>query len=118
MRISRLAQFGVDNFLSVITVRKTTSEGRKFLGTTADFLLLYAKDHERTKYNQLYIERSEEAESRYDQLMLTDGTIRPATEGEMSGTDPLPVGGRLFRVDNITSSRPAGEGDVREFEYK
>jgi adenine-specific DNA-methyltransferase len=110
--------FGVDNFLSVITVRKTTSEGRKFLGTTADFLLLYAKDHERTKYNQLYIERSEEAESRYDQLMLSDGTIRPATEGEMSGTDPLPVGGRLFRVDNITSSRPAGEGDVREFEYK
>ncbi len=110
--------FGVENFLSVITVRKTTSEGRKYLGTTADFLLLYAKDHERTKYHQLYIERSDEAESRYDQLMLDDATIRPASDGEMGGTDPLPAGARLFRVDNITSSRPAGEGDVRELEYK
>jgi adenine-specific DNA-methyltransferase len=110
--------FGTENFLSVITVRKTTSEGRMYLGTTADFLLMYARDNERTKYRQLYGEKSEEAESRYDQVMLSDGTYRPAAEGEMAGTEPLPPGGRLFRVDNITSSRPAGEGDVREFEYE
>ncbi|HTG59017.1 MAG TPA: DNA methyltransferase, partial [Terriglobia bacterium] len=109
--------FGSENFLSVITVRKTTSEGRTYLGTTADFLLLYAKDHGQTKYRQLFSEKSEEAESRYDQVMLLDSTYRPATEGEMAGTEPLPPGARLFRVDNITSSRPAGEGDVREFEY-
>ena len=110
--------FGAENFLSVITVRKTTSEGRIYLGTTADFLLMYAKDHERTKYRQLYAERTEEAESRYDQVMLAEGTIRPATEDETAGTEPLPAGARIFRVDNITSSRPAGEGDVREFEYQ
>jgi adenine-specific DNA-methyltransferase len=110
--------FKSENFLSVITVRKTTSEGRTYLGTTADFLLLYAKDHERTKYRQLFAEKSEEAESRYDQVMLSGGTTRPALEGEMAGTEPLPSGARLFRVDNITSSRPAGEGDVREFDYE
>ncbi len=110
--------FGTDNFLSIITVRKTTSEGRKYLGTTADFLLQYAKDSGRTKYRQLYAEKSEEAESRYDQVMLSGGTSRPATEGEMAQTESLPPGARLFRVDNITSSRPAGEGDVREFEYQ
>ncbi|HEY6345583.1 MAG TPA: site-specific DNA-methyltransferase [Bryobacteraceae bacterium] len=110
--------FGAENFLSVITVRKTTSEGTKFLGTTADFILLYARDRAMAKCRQIYTERSEGADNRYDQVMLADGLSRPASEAEMSGTRPLPFGARLFRVDNITSSRPAGEGDVREFEHE
>lgn len=109
--------FGAENFLSVITVRKTTSEGSSYLGTTSDFLLWYGKEKLRSKYNQIFIQRSDEADSRYDQVMLQDGKIRPATEAEMDGNSPLPSGARLFRVDNITSSRPAGEGDLREFEY-
>jgi adenine-specific DNA-methyltransferase len=109
--------FGAENFLSVITVRKTTSEGSSYLGTTSDFLLWYGKDKLRSKYNQIFIQRSDEADSRYDQVMLHDGKVRPATETEMDGNSPLPSGARLFRVDNITSSRPAGEGDLREFEY-
>jgi adenine-specific DNA-methyltransferase len=110
--------FGAENFLSVITVRKTTSEGSNYLGTTSDFLLWYAKDISRTKYHQVYLERSDEAESRYDQIMLSDGMVRPATEEEMIGTSPPPNGAKLFRVDNMTSSRPAGEGDLREFVYQ
>jgi len=110
--------FGAENFLSVITVRKTTSEGSKYLGATSDFLLWYAKDHERTKYRQVFVERSDEAESRYDQVMLNDGRVRPATDEEMAGTKPPPAGARLFRVDNITSSRPAGDADLREFEFE
>jgi adenine-specific DNA-methyltransferase len=110
--------FGAENFLSVITVRKTTSEGSSYLGTTSDFLLWFGKDKPRGKYNQIFIQRSDEADSRYDQVMLQDGKIRPASEAEMDGTSPLPSGARLFRVDNITSSRPAGDGDLREFEYQ
>lgn len=110
--------FDSSNFVSVITIRKTTSEGSTLIGATSDFLLWYAKDKDRTLYNQLYLSRSEEAESRYDQVMLTNGSYRPATEDEMSGAVHLPDGARLFRVDNITSSRPAGEGDLREFEYQ
>jgi adenine-specific DNA-methyltransferase len=68
--------FGGENFLSVITVRKTTSEGRKYLGTTADFLLLYARDRERTKYHQLYIERSEEAEIHSHVNYVVPDTLR------------------------------------------
>jgi adenine-specific DNA-methyltransferase len=110
--------FGGENFLSVITVRKTTSEGSNYLGTTSDFLLWYGKDKSHSKYNQIFIQRSDEADSRYDQVMLQDGKVRPANEAEMDGTSPLPSEARLFRVDNITSSRPAGDGDLREFEYQ
>ena len=88
--------FGSRNFVSQITVRKTTSEGSDLLGSTTDFVIWYAKNRDVAKARPLYDERSEEAESRYASQYF-DGTF--------------------FRLDNITSSRPAGEGDVTKFEW-
>src|SRR5688500_13761926 len=36
--------FGIDNFVSQITVRKTTSEGSSLLGATCDFVIWFAKN--------------------------------------------------------------------------
>jgi adenine-specific DNA-methyltransferase len=88
--------FGAENFVSLVTVRKTTSEGSSLIGSTSDFLIWYGRDSTRTKFRPIYRERSENAESRYDQL-----------------SDD----GRLYRLDNITSSRPSGEGDVTSFSW-
>ena len=101
--------FGSENFGAIITVRKTTSEGASLLGSTVDFVLMYCKSIGDGKYRQLYSRRAAAAEERYDQVMLGDGVIRRA----------LPTDGpdvRLFRLDNITSSRPAQEGDLRGFD--
>ncbi len=98
------------NFISVISVRKTTSQGTAILlGTTTDFLLWYGRDRNRTKYRQLFVPRSAVADERYDQALLSDGSVVPVAQA--------PEGARLFRIDNLTSSRSAGEGDVREFEF-
>jgi len=110
--------FGSDNFCSQITVRKTTSESGLLLGTTCDFLLWYGRDKKITKCRNLYVKRSEEAESRYTQVLLPDGSSRLATMEERKGLKPLPRESKLFRLDNITSSRPAGAGDVKEFIWK
>ncbi len=88
--------FGSENFVSLITVRKTTSEGSSLIGSTSDFLIWYGKDRTRTKFRVIYQPRSDNAESRYDQS---------AHEG------------RSYRLDNITSSRPAGDGDVTVFTW-
>ncbi|SEM68707.1 adenine-specific DNA-methyltransferase [Syntrophus gentianae] len=88
--------FGEDNFVSLITVRKTTSEGSSLLGSTCDFVIWFAKSFDDTKARRLYGERSGEAESRYTSEYFD---------------------GSLFRLDNITSSRPAGEGDVTCFKW-
>ena len=88
--------FGVDNFVSQITVRKTTSEGSSLLGSTCDFVLWFAKNRDKTKSRSLYGGRSDEAEGRYISEYFD---------------------GSLFRLDNITSSRPAGEGDVTGFKW-
>ncbi|PTU80858.1 site-specific DNA-methyltransferase [Pseudomonas indoloxydans] len=88
--------FGDDNFISQITVRKTTSEGNTLLGATCDFVLWFGKNKEVTKARTLYVGRSESSESRYTSRYF-DGTF--------------------FRLDNLTSSRSAGEGDVTKFEW-
>jgi adenine-specific DNA-methyltransferase len=88
--------FGDDNFISQITVRKTTSEGNTLLGATCDFVLWFAKDKAHTKSRALYSGRSEDSEGRYTATYLD---------------------GSLYRLDNITSSRPAGEGDVALFHW-
>ena len=109
--------FGSENFCSLITARKTTSEGSVMIGATCDYLLWYSKDIEaaKQKCRPLYIARSDDADARYDQVMLKDGTVRAARADEKENEKILPEGSRLFRLDNITSSRSAGAGDVREF---
>ena len=89
--------FGEDNFASIISIRKTTSEGTNLIGSTTDFVIWYGKCIEHTKCRSVYTERSTTAEGRYS-LEREDG--------------------RPFRLDNITSSRPAGVGDVTSFSWR
>jgi adenine-specific DNA-methyltransferase len=88
--------FGEGNFVAINTVRKTTSEGGSLIGATCDFVVWYAKNRDETKARTLYAGRSEDAESRYSGDYFT---------------------GASFQLGDITSSRPAGEGDVREFKW-
>ena len=88
--------FGDDNFVSLITIRKTTSEGASLLGSTTDFIIWYGKSVDQTKFSSMYQPRSDSAENRYSQTYID---------------------GRMYRLDNITSSRPAGSGDVTSFSW-
>ena len=107
--------FKVENFVSIISIRKTTSQGTAvLLGTTTDFLVWYARDRNSTKYRQIFSQRSDAADERYDQALLPNGSVIPA--GEL--TESQRADAQIFRVDNLTSSRPTGEGDVREFEFR
>jgi adenine-specific DNA-methyltransferase len=86
--------FGDGNYIAQIAVRKTTSEGSQAIGATCDYLLWYAKDHSKLKSRTVFAKRSNLAEKRYSSQYF-DGSI--------------------YRLDNITSSRPAGDGDVTKF---
>ncbi len=110
--------FGSENFVSLITFKKTTSDGANLIGSTCDYLVWYAKNKDTTKFNALYLPRSAETTERYDQLLLADGSVRTSTADERDGKIALPDGARLFLSDNITSSRPAGEGDLKEFSWQ
>jgi adenine-specific DNA-methyltransferase len=87
--------FGSDNFILIVAVRKTTGETSGFLSVTCDFLVWYGKSKKQTKFNSLFLEKSDEAESRYNQI----DKLRPIEAG-------------LYRLDDVTSARAPNEGDL------
>ena len=111
--------FSVGNFVSFITYAKTAGQTSEFLPGTADYIIWYAKDIDQLKYRQLLQTREVGGlgGSKYDQLELADGSRRPMTPAEKSGS-PLPVGARAYRHGDITSAsmgREKGEGAASWF---
>lgn len=97
--------FGGENFISQITFRKTTGSTGDFVASSSDFLLFYARDRDRLKFNPLYQakEWSVEDAGAYSWLELPDGTRRRLSAAERNGTDRLPEGARRYRLDNLQS---------------
>jgi adenine-specific DNA-methyltransferase len=96
--------FGANNFIAVITFKKTTGAGSfaggtNLIPTVADYLLWYGRCKSETKYRQIYFEKSNEVGSaEYTSAELQTGKRRAATPGDF---DDQSV--RLFRLDNLTS---------------
>jgi adenine-specific DNA-methyltransferase len=112
--------FGADNFVSLITVWKTTGATSATLAGAADYIIWYAKDRSALKYRPLW--QPAEARQGYRWLVLRDGKRRSMTADEVSGKVALPDGSRIYKPDNLTSQRPPGDYPVkfegREFRPK
>ena len=107
--------FGRENFVSQITFLKTSGSTREYLGSTADYLLLFARDRACLKYRPLFHEKSlaTEAGGPYSWVELSDGMRRRMTAKERLDPLKLPAGARVFRIDNLQSQsvgREKGEG--------
>jgi hypothetical protein len=97
--------FGSENFAYLVTFAKTSSATTELLAGTADYLVCYAKSRAVMKYRSLY-SRKPAAGGPYNRLLLPNGTAVPLGEAE------IPTGGRVFRIDNLTSQRPPGDFPV------
>ena len=110
--------FGAENCRGVVVFAKTSSASGHGLSSVCDYLLWYARDSSRVKYRQLYLERLGEGWVNYDYARLSDGTHRRMTIEERQDWSKLPDGARVYRRDNLTSQRPAQEGDVQSFKFE
>jgi len=101
--------FGEGNFVISIVAQKTTGAGSpgelKTLPGVADHILWFAKNTDALKYRQLWREKIAGAVggSLYTQVEESTGLRRPLKKDEKAG-NTLPVGARVFGVDNLTSS--------------
>lgn len=112
--------FGTDNFVAVITFKKTAGQTSQYLPGTTDFIVWYARDKEKLKYRTLYRERSlgEDGSDAYNMAMSKSGNIRRLTAEEKSGASSLPSEEAAFRFQLATSQRegrPSGEGSAMHF---
>jgi len=112
------AVLGTENFIANIAFKKTSATASDRMDGTFDMLIWYAKEKVKRKYRQLYEDKGLGSfiPSAYNRVFEADGTSHPlsAEEREYGLSD----GARLYALDNLTSSRPAGEGDLQSFEFK
>ncbi len=107
--------FGSENFISQIAVRTTMGAGSQsgtlVLPAVTSYILWYSRYADRAKIRDLYEEKADmQSADLYSLLRLADGTDRRASSEELSGTQPLPAGAKLFRPDNLTSQSPRNDG--------
>jgi len=106
-------------FVSQISFQTTSGFESRTLPTLGDFLLWYAKDREKVKFNRIYQEQPPvpgEGNARW--VLLPDGTYRGVSAAEKRGETPLPEGARLYKPDNIQSQGAASEPQPFTFEGK
>ena len=110
--------FGYENFISLITYKTTTGASGELLAGTTDHIVWYSRDRGKVKYRSLY--RGKDAGgagmTQYTNLLESSGSVRKLTPEERAGAES--VDGRVFALDNLTSSRPAQDGDLLSFEFE
>jgi len=108
--------FGDNNFISLITTKKSGGMGQAYIDNISDFILWYAKDALVAKYRPAYFEKDlrEGAGARYRSVQATDGTIRPLKAKETSGEKALTEGEKVFLAGPLTSET-ASESTLFEF---
>lgn len=108
-----------EGFVSQISFQTTSGFDSTTLPTVGDFLLWYAKDKERVRYNKVFQPQPVElGKGNATWLILPDGTYRGVKAAEARGEEELPKGAKLYNPDNIQSQGAASEPQPFEYEGK
>ncbi|HEY8724017.1 MAG TPA: site-specific DNA-methyltransferase [Gaiellaceae bacterium] len=110
--------FGAENYCGVIAFKKTSVSTSGLVPSVCDYLLWFARDRGRVKYNELWLRKAfgGEGADQYTFVEAPDGQRRRMTKEEREGTT-LDASLRPFRGDNLTSSHEYSLGkEPVEFE--
>lgn len=104
--------FGAKNLISVITIKKTTSTTSNLISNVSDYVIWYAKDKSKLKFNPLYKQRvwSEDENFGYNKIKLENGAVFGYTKATAEYFEKnLAVSAKY---DNLTSDNPGSIFDV------
>ena len=112
--------FGDANIVSQIAFRTTTGRANDLLAAASNFIIWAARDKSKCKYRSPYQDKmaGSSTEQVYSVWQDDAGVSARLSKAEKSDQSLLPTGARVFMPDNLTSSRPAGETDVRQFAFR
>lgn len=101
--------FGPENTVSLITITKTSSATSELLAGVADYLIWYAKEKTKVKYNPIYQPKNigSAGTTQYNLGESDTGQRWQLKKNEIAGSAL-----RLFSHDNMTSQRPPGDFPV------
>jgi len=98
--------FDSANFVSIITVKKTTGLGTDYLKGVADYLVWYAKDRNNLKFRPVLKnkELGKEGATTFQMVELVDGTRRKLKKEEILDPSTLPDDAKIFALGDLSSS--------------
>lgn len=109
--------FGDENCVSQIAFRTTTGRANEHLSQASNYLIWFARDILSLKSRSLFQDKS--AGSSVDQIYslarLPDGSTRRLSPSERDDRSSISEEIRVFTTGDLTSSRPAGDGDLKAF---
>ncbi len=114
---------GVDNFLSIVAIKKTGGATSETLSMVTDYLVWYCRDKKQVKYNALYLTKSagSDGATEYNRVEEASGRIRRITEEEALEKVPLPDGARILTTDTAVSDgfreNTTGKFEWQSIEY-
>ena len=103
---------GADNLISIITIVKTSAQEDLLLPSVCDYLVWYAKDKSKVKYNKMWVTKEGDAGAAEYNRVDCNGQRRRMTADEQDDPSLLTEGTRIYRQDNIVSQRPPGDFPV------
>ncbi len=110
--------FGSENFIALITVQKTSSKSSQFLDGIADYILLFAKDSQKMKYRQLWLDKMDaETIKRYNYLELPNGESIKLNKDQIEGKAVIPEGKRWGDYALHSQGETSGETSL-PFEFQ
>jgi adenine-specific DNA-methyltransferase len=98
--------FGTENFISIITVEKTSGFSESLIPSITNFLLWYGKSKDLTKYRQLFYikELGGEGTTGYTNIESPDGLTRRAlTKQDLDDNKTIPLGWKSFFYQALAS---------------
>jgi len=97
--------FGKDNFVGLISFKKTAGKMGALLDNVNDYLIFYAKEKAKIKYHQLYELRSDKSLNQgYTWIDLKSGERRRLTSDELKENEKIPEGRRFISAPLISQS--------------
>lgn len=106
-----------ENFISVITTKKTGGMGEQFIDNVSDYLIWYGKNITKTKFRRLFQDKEIGVGSgeRYNQVQMPNGAVRPLSRKEKFDPNLIPKECRVFLGGPLTSET-ASDSTTFDFE--
>jgi adenine-specific DNA-methyltransferase len=97
--------FGVANAVSLISFRTTTGLGDRYLDSSSNYLIWYARNVEKLKYRELYKGKTlaDDVGGRYRRVQLPNLERRALLAEDWKDDGNLQKGTAIYRHDNLTS---------------
>ena len=105
--------FGIENFIRLITFVKTTGQTDNLLASVSDYIIWFVKDCTKVKFLQPLKTKKlmGDGGTAYNKARSIGGATRALTSKEKAGL-ALPMGERVYRIDNLTSQSPGTRYNV------